>query len=200
MKESMKHRLVGAAVLIGLGVIAWPVVFDTTPVREISQRSQIPDPPPEQPFIIAEPERVELPPESDSAALREQLPEEPIADLAPSPEPGGAQTPAKPVAKNAVPDPLPRTPVPPVRTDGAGLPEQWALQLGVFSDRGNAMELRSRAEKAGYHALVQTVGSGQARKYRVYAEPKLDRAAVQRAAVSVEQKLGIKGYVTRYYP
>jgi cell division septation protein DedD len=70
----------------------------------------------------------------------------------------------------------------------------------VFSARDNALELRARAEKAGFHALVQTVGSGPARRYRVYAEPKLDRAAVQRAAVSVQQKLGIKGYVTRYYP
>ena len=42
MTEAMKHRLVGAAVLVALGVIAWPVLFDTTPVREMSQRSQIP--------------------------------------------------------------------------------------------------------------------------------------------------------------
>ena len=45
MTEAMKHRLVGAAVLVALGVIAWPVLFDTTPVREMSQRSQIPTEP-----------------------------------------------------------------------------------------------------------------------------------------------------------
>lgn len=200
MQESMKHRLVGAAVLVGLGIIAWPVVFDTTPVREISQRSQIPDPPPEQPFAIAEPERVELPPEPDSVALREQLPESPSPEPAAPEDPNGAPASAHPAAKGVMATAVTREPVPPVRTDAAGLPEQWAVQLGVFSDRENAMELRSRAEKAGYHALVQSVGSGQARKYRVYAEPKLDRAAAQRAAVSVQQKLGIKGYVTRYYP
>ena len=42
----MKHRLVGTAVLVALGIIIWPVLFDTTPVREISQRSKIPDAPP----------------------------------------------------------------------------------------------------------------------------------------------------------
>ncbi len=196
----MKHRLVGAAVLVGLGIIAWPVVFDTTPVREISQRSQIPDAPPEQPFAIAEPERVQLPPEPDSVALREQLPELPSPESAAPENPNDAPASAHPAAKGGMASAVTREPVPPVRTDAAGLPEQWAVQLGVFSDRENAMELRSRAEKAGYHALVQTVGSGQARKYRVYAEPKLDRAAAQRAGVSVQQKLGIKGYVTRYYP
>ncbi len=192
----MKHRLVGAAVLIGLGVIAWPVVFDTTPVREISQRSQIPDPPAEQPFIVAEPQAVDLPPEPDSDALREVLPDPPESALAPDPAP--VARPAEP-RKNLAPRPAPE-PVPPVRNDSHGLPEQWALQLGVFSDRSNALELRARAEKAGFHALVQPVGKGAALRYRVYAEPKLDRAAVQRAAASVQQKLGIKGYVTRYYP
>jgi len=198
VQESMKHRLVGAAVLVGLGVIAWPVVFDTTPVREISQRSQIPRAPAEQAFEVAQPDPVVLPPAPDSAARREQLPDTPPPEAAAEVDvsmPEVASAPAKaPLAKPA-PDP-----VVPVRTDARALPEQWALQLGVFSARDNALELRARAEKAGFHALVQTVGSGPARRYRVYAEPKLDRAAVQRAAASVQQKLGIKGYVTRYYP
>lgn len=198
MQESMKHRLVGAAVLVGLGVIAWPVVFDTTPVREISQRSQIPRAPAEQAFEVAQPGPVALPPAPDSAALREQLPDTLPPEAAAEPEvsaPELASAPAKAPLARPAPDP-----VAPVRTDARALPEQWALQLGVFSARDNALELRARAEKAGFHALVQTVGSGPARRYRVYAEPKLDRAAVQRAAVSVQQKLGIKGYVTRYYP
>lgn len=199
MKESMKHRLVGAAVLVGLGVIAWPVVFDTTPVREISQRSQIPSPPAEQPFTVPEPDPVSLPEAPDSAALREQVPDAPTPDPVPAADPvpaGGAEAATQPApVVAATPDP-----VPPVSTDARGLPEQWALQLGVFSDRANAMELRQRAEKAGFHALVQAVGKGPSARYRVYVEPKLDRAAVQRSAAAVQQKLGIKGYVTRYYP
>ena len=198
MQESMKHRLVGAAVLVGLGVIAWPVVFDTTPVREISQRSQIPRPPAEQSFEVAQPAPVALPPAPDSAALREQLPDTLPPEAAAEPEVSTPEL-APAAAKAPLARPAP-DPVATVRTDARALPEQWALQLGVFSARDNALELRARAEKAGFHALVQTVGSGPARRYRVYVEPKLDRAAVQRAAVSVQQKLGIKGYVTRYYP
>ena len=74
------------------------------------------------------------------------------------------------------------------------------VQLGVFSDRANAMELKGRAEKAGFHALVQPVGNGPTLRFRVYAEPKLDRGGAVRAAAMVEQKIGIKGYVTRYFP
>lgn len=200
MKESMKHRLVGAAVLVGLGVIAWPVIFDTTPVREISQRSQIPAPPPEQPFVVPEPDAVDIPPEPDSDALREGLPEAPVV-VAPADDARAAPAPAtaEPATSTVAPAPK-RDPVPPVKNDARGLPEQWAVQLGVFSDRANATDLKARAEKAGFHALVQAVGNGPARRYRVYAEPKLERAGALRAAATVEQKLGIKGYVTRYYP
>ncbi len=192
----MKHRLVGVSVLVGLGIIAWPVVFDTTPVREISQRSQLPEAPTEQPFVVPEPDPVDIPPEPDSTASRAALPDAPSSsDVSDSAADSPPAAPASPQAAGRLDDQ-----VPPVRTDERGLPEQWALQLGVFSDRANAMELRARAEKAGLHALVQPVGNGPALRYRVYAEPRLDRASVQRAAASVQQKLGIKGYVTRYYP
>lgn len=189
----MKHRLVGAAVLVGLGIIAWPVVFDTTPVREISQRSQIPAPPLMAPFEVAEPGPVALPPEPDSELARESIPDVPAEEpSAPVVAPAAAAPEAKPAA--AAPE------VPAPVTDSRGLPEQWALQLGVFSTRANALELRERAEKAGFHALVQPVGKGSGVRYRVYVAPKLDRAAVTRLAPDVQRKLGIKGYVTRYYP
>ena len=191
----MKHRLVGAAVLVGLGIIAWPVVFDTTPVREISQRSQIPAPPAMEPFEVAEPAPVALPPEPDSERLRASIPDAPTEE------------PVAPVVEAAAAVPKPRSPagaavaaVPAPANDRHGIPEQWALQLGVFSARANALEVRERAEKAGFHALVQPVGKGAGARYRVYVAPKLDRAAVLRLAPDVQRKLGITGYVTRYYP
>ena len=78
--------------------------------------------------------------------------------------------------------------VPAPANDSHGLPEQWALQLGVFSARANALDVRERAEKAGFHALVQPVGKGAGARYRVYVAPKLDRAAVLRLAPDVQRR------------
>ena len=47
--------------LVALGVIAWPVLFDTTPVREMSQRSQIPTEPALERFSVDEPQPPQLP-------------------------------------------------------------------------------------------------------------------------------------------
>lgn len=186
MTESMKHRLVGAAVLVALGVIAWPVLFDTTPVREISQRSQIPSEPALERFSVDEPQPPQLPPAPDSVAQRaaqatqtEAEREQEAAQLVPKDD--------KPVA-SAVKDPA------------SGLPVQWAVQLGVFSRIENAQDLKRRAEQAGFHAILQSVPTDRGTQHRVYVNPKLDRAEAQALAAQVEKKIAVKGYVTRYYP
>jgi DedD protein len=186
----MKHRLVGAAVIVALGIIAWPVIFDTTPVREISQRSEVPEGPEIERFTVAEPEPMALPPAPDSEALRaaaETTGTSPAAGVDPRPTVDAVET------DDA-------RPAPSARGDEHGLPEQWALQLGVFGDIANAREVHARADAAGFHAVLQSVPVDGEVRHRVYVEPKLDRAALEPVAREVERKLGIKGYVTRYYP
>ncbi len=186
MTEAMKHRLVGAAVLVALGVIAWPVLFDTTPVREMSQRSQIPTEPALERFSVDEPQPPQLPPAPESAAQRAAQ----VSQTAPEREKEAAELAPKddkPVA-SAVKDPA------------SGLPLQWAVQLGAFSKAEAAQAIKRRAEQAGFHAIVQTVPTDSGTLHKVYVNPKLDRAEAQALAAQVEKKLAVKGYVTRYYP
>lgn len=194
----MKHRLVGAAVLVALGIIAWPVLFDTSQVREISQRSQIPPAPPVEPFTVEEPARPEPPvPDTAPATGPESGPPGPVEDSdAAPPEPAGpaATVPAPQAAAPKAAPPKPR-PAPVAQLDKSGLPEQWAVQLGVFGSRQNADEVRQRAEKAGYHTLMQNADG----KYRVLVGPKLDRAAADAQRREIAKKIGIDGFVTRYY-
>lgn len=201
----MKHRLVGTAVLVALGIIIWPVLFDTTPVREISQRSKIPDAPPVERFAIDEPEAPQLPPQPDYTAERAASAvagETPVPDatssttpVAQPPEP----QPPKPQARPVQPQKQATEPAPAL-LDQHGLPVQWAVQLGVFGKLENAQEIKRRAEKSGYHAILQTVSNGGVTQYRVYVDPKLDKQAAQKLAAEVEKNLALKGFVTRYYP
>jgi len=225
VREAMKHRLVGMAVLVALGIIAWPVIFDTTPMREINQRSQIPPAPATDRFSVDAPATVQLPPMPDNAAARAAA--EPVPDLVPevtpAPRPalgppvpgsaasGAATAPAQPPALKPPAQSAPQQTKPAAAQSGTepiaqpgrdqfGLPEQWAVQLGVFGKQENAQELKARAERAGYHAILQITTADGARQYRVYAEPKLNRLDAQRVAANIEKSLGVKGYVTRYYP
>lgn len=87
-----------------------------------------------------------------------------------------------------------------VDVDASGLPRQWAVQLGVFSQLANARELQQRANAAGFHAIVQSSGTAGAEQHRVYVNPKLDRGSADGVAAEVKRKLGVNGFVTRYYP
>lgn len=194
MTEAMKHRLIGATVLVALGVIAWPVIFDTSPVREISQRSQIPEEPVIERFTVPEPQRPQLPAESAEGPEQET-----VTDAAPI---GGERE--APAVTTAKPAPALKTgqlpPVPGVAVDGAGLPLQWAVQLGVFSQLANARDMQQRARAAGFHAILQSSSVAGVGQYRVYVDPKLDRNGAASVAAEVKRKLGVDGFVTRYHP
>lgn len=202
----MKHRLVGTAVLVALGIIIWPVLFDTSPVREISQRSKIPVAPPVERFAISEPEAPQLPPQPDYSAERAasaEAGESPVMDSADGAAP---VQPAEPVVQPLEPESRSAEPgrqdsgPAPALLDRHDLPVQWAVQLGVFAKLENAQEIKRRAEKSGYHAILQTVRDAGAIQHRVYVDPKLDKQAAQKLATEIEKNLGVKGYVTRYYP
>jgi DedD protein len=190
VREAVKHRLIGAAVLVALGVIVWPVIFDTSAVREISQRSEIPPAPELERFDIVEPERPGMEPTPQYDELRRALPE-----TAPTP----AEPEQPPPEAERRPDER-RVAETVARPDEQGLPVLWAVQLGVFSVIENAQELKKRAENAGYHAILQTVGGRGSKQYRVYVEPKLERGSADALRREVNAKLGVEGFVTRYYP
>lgn len=196
MTEAMKHRLIGAVVLVALGVIAWPVIFDSSPVREISQRSQIPEEPVIERFSIDEPTRPQLPPDPVPGDVQAAT-----AGAAPAATGRDATPPrvARPAPAAQGPKSQLRT-VAPVTTDPGGLPQQWAVQLGVFSQLANARDLQQRANAAGFHAILQSSTHGGTQQHRVFVNPKLDRIDAEATAAEVHRKLGVDGYVTRYYP
>lgn len=202
MTEAMKHRLVGAAVLIALGVIVWPVIFDSSPVREISQRSQIPEEPANDRFTVDEPARPQFPPEPERTSV--SGPEKPAGTGRGGSPVAGSATAAAGAPSSATPALRSRPGEPPavagVDVDASGLPRQWAVQLGVFSQLANARELQQRANAAGFHAIVQSSGTAGAEQHRVYVNPKLDRGSADGVAAEVKRKLGVNGFVTRYYP
>ena len=202
----MKHRLVGTAVLVALGIIIWPVLFDTTPVREISQRSKIPDAPPVERFAIDEPEAPQLSPQPDytaeraaSAAVGETPGTEVDSSVESRRSVEAVMQVSEPQTRHEEPEMQAAEPAPAL-LDQHELPVQWAVQLGVFGKVENAQEIKRRAEKSGYHAILQTVRDGGATQYRVYVDPKLDKQAAQKVAAEIEKNLGVKGFVTRYYP
>ena len=200
MDESLKQRLVGAAVLVSLAVIFVPMLLSTSsestsniigttiPAKDNDGFSSrvVPLDEPETP-MLDERETVAL-------ALAREL------DL------GQTARPRPPVAEpvpqaNAAPA-LPEVRSPALEAAGIGEskdgPAAWAVQLGSFSSRQNAVALRDRLREKGYTAFVESAVGDRGDVTRVFVGPELERDKAVQAIEELRQQTKLKGIVVRY--
>ena len=119
-------------------------------------------------------------------------PAKPVAKPTPTEtKPVAAETkPAPPVTKPAAPAPAPAAPPKPAAS-GVG----YAVQLGAFSNAGDANALRDRVRAAGFSAFVEQVRTDKGTLNRVRVGPVADRAGADRLKAQVASKVGIDGMV-----
>ena len=182
-----RRRLIGAVVLLGIGVIAFPLLFETQP----------------RPIPVDIP--IEIPRKEGAAPL-----------AAPAPRPAAASKPApavaviteskadagkevaapveavaKPLAKPA-PEPVakasaPKAAVPaaPAAVEPKPVAEaggRFVVQIGAFADAAVARETRSKVEKIGLRTYTQAVDTDNGKRIRVRLGPFASRDEADKAA------------------
>jgi DedD protein len=181
---SLKQRLVGASVLVALGVIFIPMILERGSEDEsLTVRMEIPARPAvdfknrlDNPPRIEEIEWPESVEEATAGIRAEKSADQPAAaDLPQAVRPAeSAKTPLaeKPAAKT--PDPAIKSAKPAAET-----PPQWIVQLGSFSKETNALVVQDKLKAAGYKAFVKAADTPAGRVYRVRIGPMNDRVAAQ---------------------
>ena len=201
MEERLKHRLVGAIVLVSLAVVVVPMVLDAPPeVREQPNTAPLPERPqgefelspsvvrgePETPRLDAEIERELGRSASDEGVTKitivpDSRPAPGSADPFPSPPTPGGSAADEPAAGAA-----PVTP-----SDG------WTVQLGSFQKPDNANALRDRLRSKGYDAYVEAGDSAAGNVSRVFVGRTLDREQARRSAARLQREMQLEGFVVR---
>lgn len=206
-----RQRLVGAVVLLGIGVIAFPIVFETQPRPipvdlpiEIPRKDAVPALPAPKP-------RAASPKAEAVQASAPGLIEERAADAgkevaapvaaAPSMPPKAAPEPIRPAAKvptEPTRDP-PRAAPPPAPETGESTRAQallddkqppakaadagrFVVQVGAFSEAAAARDTRSKVEKLGLKTYTQVVETEAGRRIRVRVGPFASRDDADKAA------------------
>jgi DedD protein len=201
MERHLKERIVGATVIVALGIIVIPWLLDgpAQSPRPVEQALELP--PAEQPgrtYTIpldpaaGPPVQIEsgtdaqpLPSRPGAGAVQRPSPEppaEPVVRPEPRPTPQPAQPaprPAPQAAPPAVPQPVPQQATPPA-TEGP-----WAVQVGSFSSADNAEALRSRLAAAGFDAFVSRTVTDAGTMHRVRVGPVPNRAAADQLLTRV---------------
>jgi DedD protein len=187
-----RRRLIGAMVLLGLGVIAFPLLFETQP-RPIPVDIPIVIPPREGAAPLALPAPKAAAPAAASSPVPEAAPVETAKPaVVPAPKPV-AEAP-KPVAETpkAVPAPPPKAvaaEAPKPATSG-----RFVVQIGAFAEAAAVRDARSKAQKAGLSTFTQIVETSDGKRTRVRVGPFASREEAEKAAAQVKAA-GLPGSV-----
>ena len=183
-----RRRLMGAVVLVAMGIIVFPLVFETQP-RPIPI-----DIPIEIPRKEASPELVMPRSSADSALPRSAAPVEPAAseevitesraeaessrDLSSAPAKPADAPPAKPA----------------VAKPEAATTSRFVVQVGAFSEAAAAREARLKAEKLGLKTYTQVTETRSGTRIRVRVGPFASRDDADKALAKA-RSAGLSGVV-----
>jgi len=74
----------------------------------------------------------------------------------------------------------------------------WAIQVGSFSDKSNAFKLRNKLRKSKFTAFVESVKTKKGQVYRVRVGPEIKRTEAEKVQKKLVARLKIKGLVVAH--
>ena len=194
MNEPLKQRLVGALILVALGVVFWPIIFVQPTEESAESVSAIPPRPDVSNDPVPAPEPVGLRESKPIAAASQPQPVQPVQDdvavrepVAPPPEPEEQST-----ARGQAPEPL--------AIDDDGVPLAWILQVVTVSSKDKADAVREQLLAMDQKAYAQKIVRDGKTLYRVYVGPKFERAKLEKLQSSIDKAFGVDSIVVRYLP
>jgi len=191
--KRLKQRLIGAVVLISLGVIFIPMLLKGPDSLDAPIfTSNIPQQPEQRKteIIPLKP----LPPRPDNLPIMAI----PVEVDTPKPQPEAKPAPiikAEPPVVKPEQDSTPTVPmVSNPSTDLSG----WAVQVGSFSSKKNALALQKRLRDKQYAAFVEAYKAKSGVRYRVRVGPELSSDKAKQLASKLKREMGIDGLVLRH--
>ena len=195
VRKRAKHRLIGAAVLVLVGVVGFPLLFDSQPrpipvdiAIEIPARQSV------KPLAPAKP--APAPSAAPATSAPDPAPMVPPVAVA-SVTPAAAPVPAVPAPPVAAAPAAPRVAEDSARAKallegkpvaGANVPAELRLvvQVGAFADAAKAREVRLKLEKAGLKTYTQVADSKEGKRTRVRVGPFANKAEADQAALKIK--------------
>ncbi len=187
MRRRAKHRLLGATLLVLLGVLGFPLLFDKQP-RPIAVDIpiEIPDRGKVKPLSIPEP--AAAPKIEETAVVPNVTAASDTPRPAAIPEPKAIEKPASMPARtdDGVKAQALLDGKDPDNKDDVG-EGRFVVQVGAFSDPVRAREVRLKVEHAGLKTYTQVVDTKEGRRTRVRVGPFAGKAEADKAAEKIKK-------------
>jgi DedD protein len=201
VRKRAKHRLIGAAVLVLLGVVGFPLLFDSQPRPvPVDIAIDIPNKNTVRPLLTTPPVAAVTPVAAAAVAEVAEVAAVAAATTAPVSPPMPAVAEAAPISAPKK-DADPKTAAALKIDDSAraqslleGKPAtalnpaemRLVVQVGAFADAAKAHEARLKLEKAGLKTYTQVADTKDGKRTRVRVGPFANRADADSAAVKIK--------------
>ncbi len=198
MDVLLKQRLVGAIVLVALGVIFVPMILEGPNRTLVPEMEALPEP--QEPVASAPLEAFPvpgaIPAEPEVSVI--QADTRPAAEPEKPPPVSQAPVPPEPVKPAPVPEPPAAAPAVQAKTTKPGPLGSWVVQAGSFSTEKNALRLRDRLRKSGFTTQVEKAWVDGKAHYRVRVGPFLEKADAEQQRQQIQERLSLRGRVLSY--
>ena len=179
-RTAARRRLVGALVLLLIGIVGFPVLFETQP-RPLPLDIPIAVPLRDAAATAAAEPRKPQPLPSLPADAGNEVAASPALAVEPAPAPVAPVPLPAPAPAIAAPAPTPAT-----AATAASVPGRFVVQVGAFTDPGTLREARAKVEKLGLKTYTQVVEVDGAKRTRVRVGPFETRADADKAAARIK--------------
>ena len=191
VRKRAKHRLIGAAVLVLVGVVGFPLLFDSQPrpipvdiAIEIPARQSV------KPLATATPASATPAPSAAPATPAPDpapvAPPAAVASVTPVPAAPAAAVPAAPRVADDSARAKALLEDKPVVAANASAELRLVVQVGAFADAAKAREVRLKLEKAGLKTYTQVADSKEGKRTRVRVGPFANKAEADQAALKIK--------------
>lgn len=187
VRKRAKQRLIGAAVLVLVGVVGFPLLFDSQPrpipvdiAIEIPARQSV------KPLATATPASATPAPSAAPATPAPDPAPAAVASVTPVPAAPAAAVPAAPRAADDSARAKALLEDKPVASANAPTELRLVVQVGAFADAAKAREVRLKLEKAGLKTYTQVADSKEGKRTRVRVGPFANKAEADQAALKIK--------------
>lgn len=215
MASKFQNRLVGAVVLVAVGVIFLPALLDGDKKYNEDQFASIPlvpKPGDEQEIESIAPIEQTAVPSTPSEGASEGMLSEAVTGVeqpaVTTPEPPAVVPVTPPVQPPQQPQPAPpavvtppvQPPAPPVQETKPPKGEAWVVQLGALKNAAKVEEIIAKMHFSGYPVYTVPARPVAGQVTRIYIGPSASKSELQAILPHLKELTGLQGEVRAYKP
>lgn len=197
MNQALKQRLVGAVVLLALGIIFLPGILRENQQAPVNRQTLVPESPDYQRLEFENPQRpdnIEPAPDPETMFLppSEQVPQDALETVDIQPETNQSDRQDSTDVESKAPGEI--------GEQEAQLQGAWVVQVASFRSGERASELRDKLQDQGYRAYIRSADTDSGRVNRVFIGPKIDKKTANKIKRAVDEAFQLNTLVLRFEP